>query len=98
MLLKLDISKAFVSVQWPFLLEVMHIMGFGPRWIGWICGLLAMSSTRIMLNGVPGKPIHNKSGLWQVNPLSPMLFILITEPLHRLFHRASKLGLLTPLA
>lgn len=31
-LLKLDISKAFDSVQWPFLLEVMHCMGFGRRW------------------------------------------------------------------
>ena len=30
-LLKLDISKAFDSVQWPFLLEVMHTMGFGRR-------------------------------------------------------------------
>lgn len=28
-LLKLDISKAFDSVQWPFLLEVMQNMGFG---------------------------------------------------------------------
>ena len=64
-LLKLDISKAFDSVQWPFLIEVLHIMGFGTRWIGWIFGLLATSSTRIMLNGVPGKPIYNQCGLRQ---------------------------------
>uniref|UniRef100_A0A8R7P891 Reverse transcriptase domain-containing protein n=1 Tax=Triticum urartu TaxID=4572 RepID=A0A8R7P891_TRIUA len=97
-LLKLDISKAFDSVQWPFLIEVLHIMGFGTRWIGWICGLLATSSTRIMLNGVPGKPIYNQCGLRQGNPLSPMLFILIMEPLQRLFHAASESGLLAPLA
>uniref|UniRef100_A0A8R7JVA2 Reverse transcriptase domain-containing protein n=1 Tax=Triticum urartu TaxID=4572 RepID=A0A8R7JVA2_TRIUA len=96
-LLKLDISKAFDSVQLPFLIEVLHIMGFGTRWIGWICGLLATSSTRIMLN-VPGKPIYNQCGLRQGNPLSPMLFILIMEPLQRLFHAASESGLLAPLA
>ncbi|XP_073363286.1 secreted RxLR effector protein 78-like [Aegilops tauschii subsp. strangulata] len=88
-LLKLDISKAFDSVQWPFLLEVLHAMGFGRRWIGWICGLLATSSTRVMVNGVPGKPIYNKCGLRQGNPMSPMLFLLVMEPLQRLFYRAA---------
>lgn len=62
-LLKLDITKAFDSVQWPFLIEVMRAMGFCGRWLGWICGLLANSSTRIMVNGIPGKPILNACGL-----------------------------------
>lgn len=35
-LVKLDISKAFDSVQWPFLLEVMVQLGFGRRWTSWI--------------------------------------------------------------
>lgn len=32
-MLKLDISKAFDSVQWPFLVQTMRAMGFGPRWM-----------------------------------------------------------------
>lgn len=97
-MLKLDITKAFDSVQWPFLLKVRRRMGFSTRWTEWICGLLATSSTRIMVNGVPGKPILNGCGLRQGDPMSPMLFILIMEPLHQMFKLAADRGLLTPLS
>jgi hypothetical protein len=31
-LLKLDISKAFVTLSWPFLLELLQARGFGQIW------------------------------------------------------------------
>ena len=58
-LLKLDINKAFDSVSWPFLLEVMKQLGFGPVWCDIISGLLATSSTQVLLNGSPGEKIHH---------------------------------------
>jgi hypothetical protein len=70
-LLKLDISKAFDSVSWSFLLEVLEKVGFGPIWRDVISGLLMTSSTQIMLNGVPGEYIQHKRGLWQRDSLSP---------------------------
>uniref|UniRef100_A0A453RLD7 Reverse transcriptase domain-containing protein n=1 Tax=Aegilops tauschii subsp. strangulata TaxID=200361 RepID=A0A453RLD7_AEGTS len=97
-MLKLDISKAFDTVQWPFLFEVLRALGFGSRWLEWIAGLLVTSSTRIMVNGVPGAPIFNCKGLRQGGPLSPMLFILVMEPLHHLFRLAVDMEVLTPLA
>lgn len=93
-LLKLDISMAFDSVQWPFLLEVLHRMGFGHGWRAWICGLLANSSTRMMVNGMQGKKIYNCRCLHQGDPLSLMLFILCMEPLQRLFYLATYRGIL----
>ena len=62
-LLKLDISKAFDSVSWPFLFEVLQHLGFGQIWRDIICGLLSSSSTQVLLNGIPGKYISHRRGL-----------------------------------
>ena len=59
--IKLDISKAFDSLSWVFLLEVMKALGFGQKWRDWITTLLATSSSRVLLNGTPGEKIQTCS-------------------------------------
>lgn len=95
---KLDITKAFDTVSWPFMLEVLTHLGFGRRWRTLICNLLYTSSTRILLNGEPGEPIHHRRGLRQGDPLSPMMFIIIMDVLTSLVREAENRGLLHPLA
>ena len=51
----------------------------------------------VMVNGIPSVRIWHKCGARQGDPLSPFLFILAMEPLHRIFDLATEHGLLSKL-
>jgi hypothetical protein len=97
LLFKLHVSKAFDSVSWPFLLEVLRHLGFGQIWRDIISGLLSSSSMWIMLNGSPGDTIFYRRGLRQGDPLSPILFILVMDVLGHLVMAVEAEGLLQSL-
>ena len=97
-LLKLDITKAFDSISWSFLLEVLEKLGFGSRWRDLLCVLLVSSSTQVLLNGTPGDYIQHRRGLRQGDPLSPLLFILVMDVLNSLIKYATMKEMLQPLA
>jgi hypothetical protein len=69
--LKFDISRAFDSISWAFLFEVLRQLGFGVLWLKWILLLLSTASTQILVNGVPGRSIRYVRGLRQGDPTSP---------------------------
>jgi hypothetical protein len=62
-LLKLDLVRAFDSISWSFLFEVLRRMGFGERFLKWIALLLYTANTRVMVNGVPKDRIYHGRGL-----------------------------------
>lgn len=97
LLLKLDIAKAFDSISWEYMFELLQRMGFPARWRDWIALLLSTSSSSCLLNGSPGASIIHRRGLRQGDPLSPLLFILCIDPLHRLLEAATMAGQLSPL-
>lgn len=63
LLFKLDIAKAFDSVSWDYLLELLQRLGFSARWRGWISLLLSSASSSCLLNGIAGRDIVHRRGL-----------------------------------
>jgi hypothetical protein len=95
--IKLDISKAFDSIGWSFLLEVLENLGFSTKWRDWISAMLGTSTSRVLINVQPSKEIRHARGLQQGDPLSPLLFILAIDPLQRIIEVATNKGILKPI-
>jgi hypothetical protein len=94
-LLKLDISRAFDSLSWAFLMEVLRKLGFSERFLRWVALMLYTASTKVLVNGVPGRKIVHGRGLRQGDPISPMFFVMAMEVLSALIRLACEEQLLS---
>lgn len=88
---KIDFSKAFDSLNWDFLYEVLKVRGFPVRWIGWIRILLTTASTKITINGESTDYFLHRRGLRQGDPMSPMLFNLAVDVLQQMVRQLNEL-------
>ncbi|KAM0824886.1 hypothetical protein ACQ4PT_069905 [Festuca glaucescens] len=96
-LLKVDVAKAFDSISWSFLFEVLRQRGFGPRWLRWIALLLRTASTCVMVNGCGGGAFRHGRGLRQGDPISPLLFVIAMDVLSAMLRVADRAGVLSDL-
>jgi hypothetical protein len=90
-LLKVDIPKAFDSVSYPFLLDILQFMGFPRKWTNWV--LLSTANSKIAINGDHGQRICHARGLHQGDRLSPLLFVITMEALNAMFKKVDDLPL-----
>lgn len=86
-IIKLDFEKAFDKVEHHVILAMLKCKGFTHKWQQWISNILCSGTSSVLLNGVPGKRFHCKRGVWQGDPLSPLLFVLATDLLQSIINQ-----------
>ncbi|GJZ30686.1 hypothetical protein Tco_0575733 [Tanacetum coccineum] len=84
---KVDIQKAYDTVDWDFLRIILLGFGFHQKMVSWIMECVTSTSYSICVNGSLHGYFKGKRGLRQGDPLSPYLFTLVMEVLTLMLQR-----------
>ncbi|GJS94536.1 RNA-directed DNA polymerase, eukaryota [Tanacetum coccineum] len=61
MVFKVDFAKAYDTIRWDYLDDVLEAFGFGDKWRSWITGSLVSGMASILINGSVGVSNSNVS-------------------------------------
>ena len=90
--LKLDFHKAYDTVHWPFLREVLLRKGFDDRWVTRVMQLVSCGRTAVNINGEIGPYFPTLCGVRQGDPFSPFLFNMVVDALAAILDKAKGAG------
>ena len=79
---KVDFAKAYDSIDWRYLWNVLRRRGFSEEWVRWMKLCLTTSSCSVLVNGrMQGGWFQPQRRIRQGCPLAPLLFILAADAL-----------------
>ncbi|VFQ92890.1 unnamed protein product [Cuscuta campestris] len=87
-ILKIDMAKAFDTLRWDYLEAVLLEFGFGTKAASLLMANLKGSMLSVLINRQPAGYFPMTRGVKQGDPLSPLLFIIVSEGLSRLLNRS----------
>ncbi|PWA72453.1 RNA-directed DNA polymerase, eukaryota, Reverse transcriptase zinc-binding domain protein [Artemisia annua] len=90
--LKIDIAKAYDTVEWNFLRVILEKFGFHRKMVHWIMVCVSYAKFSICLNGERKGYFKSGRGLRQGDPISPYLFTLVMEVFTLLMKRNAQQG------
>jgi len=93
--MKVDIAKAFDTLDWSFLLRVLKGFGFCEKFCNWINVILLSAKLSVSINGKLHGFFSCNRGVRQGDPLSPLLFCLAEEVISRSLTKLVREGKLT---
>ncbi|KAM6549548.1 hypothetical protein CsatB_021224 [Cannabis sativa] len=94
MALKLDMSKAYDRIEWPFLESMLRKLGFVDWWVRLLLKCVSSARYTVVHGNHEMGPILPSRGIRQGDPLSPYLFILCAEGLSAILRKFESRGLI----
>ena len=87
LILSIDFEKAFDTVSWRFISEVLDYFNFGNSIKTWVGLFQKGSETCILQNGFMSECFNLRRGCRQGDPISPYIFILCAEILGKMIRK-----------
>ncbi|KAL9659064.1 hypothetical protein QQ045_018630 [Rhodiola kirilowii] len=87
---KIDLRKAYDTIDWSFLTSMLENLKLPSKFIAWMMMCFQSTSYSVMVNGEMIDFFQGKRGLRQGDPLSPFLFTIAMECLSRMMKRLNK--------
>ncbi|XP_057248240.1 uncharacterized protein LOC130590220 [Beta vulgaris subsp. vulgaris] len=88
--IKVDLRKAYDSLNWDFIKDLLVALNFPDKFLHWVMVCITTPCFSLSFNGVMSGFFKGEKGIRQGDPISPLLFVIAMEYLSRILKRMSR--------